>query len=492
MRDAHQARIRAVSEQLAARPPGSRITIRKTTPSHSIRDSRYKSGCHSIDVSPLNEVLGIDTARRLATVEGQVTVGQLARATLAEGLLPAVVPEFRQFTVSGLINGEGIQSSSHRYGTFTRTLESVEVVLADGSVVNTSAASHANLFEAMPESLGTLGIVTAATVRLVPAGPLVKTTCRAFSTIEDYLAAFRATLGTCAFHEGVIFSPRLHVLITGDFVADGAATVTLRPDERGAPYFYQYVRRAAAARDATEDVLETLSYLSRSERGMWWMAECHADFPLMTETTWGRRLLDDRVAESYSRNGLASDDLPALERDRCVINQDMGVALQRLGEGIAWVQERLGVYPIWNCAVGLPDPGYVPGETSYVVDIGIYGEPTVSGYRHIRDMRALQKMADAPSLWGVSYLAWDELRATNPRRYDAYERARGEAGAAEAFLHIRDKVVWVDGSQPDEGKIPMWRLRRSFGKRWYLNPLVYPLLATVFVSKAIWRRQLAG
>ena len=488
MSDGHRNKIRAVSEQVLARPPGSKITILKTTPSHSIRDPGYKTRCHPIDVSPLNEVLGIDTARRLATVEGQVTIGVLARATRAEGLLPAVVPEFRQFTVSGLINGEGIQSSSHRYGPFSQTLESVELLLADGSVVTASATSHASLFAALPESLGTLGIVTAATVRLVPAGPFVKTTCRAFSTLREYLAAFCDTLGTCAFHEGVIFGPRLHVLITGDFVDDGGATASFHPEERGNPYFYQYVRKVAAERGTTVDTLETLSYLSRSERGLWWMAECHADFPLLTETTWGRRHVDDQVARTYSRNGLTgSDHMTALERSRCVISQDMGVTLQRLGEGIAWVQERLGVYPIWNCAVCLPNPGPVARETSYVVDIGIYGEPTVSGYRHIRDMRALQRMAEVPSLWGTSYLTWDELYATNPRRYDAYERARTEAGSAGAFLHIRDKVVWVDGSQPDEGRIPLWRLRRSFGRRWYLNPLVYPLLATVLASKLIWR-----
>src|SRR5262245_51605657 len=114
MNDGHQRKLRAVSEQLVARPPRSPLTIRKTTPSHSIRDPGYKSRCHPVDVSTLNEVLCIDKARRLATVEGQVTLGQLARATLAEELLPAVVPEFRQFTVAGLISGEGIQSSSHR------------------------------------------------------------------------------------------------------------------------------------------------------------------------------------------------------------------------------------------------------------------------------------------------------------------------------------------------------------------------------------------
>ncbi len=54
MPDGHQNKIRAVSEQVLAR---SKITILKTTPSHSIRDPGDKANCHSVDVSPLNEVL---------------------------------------------------------------------------------------------------------------------------------------------------------------------------------------------------------------------------------------------------------------------------------------------------------------------------------------------------------------------------------------------------------------------------------------------------
>lgn len=487
---AHRAKVEAVAAQMAARPPHSKITIRKATPGHSIRDGSYKRACHPIDVSALGDVLLIDTTQRLATVEGQVTMGQLARATLAHGLSPAVVPEYRAFSVSGLINGEGIQSSSHRSGVFTQTLETVELLLADGSVVDASVTSHPDLFAALPESLGTLGIVTAATIRLVPAGPFVRTTYRAFASRSDYLTAFRETLGTCAFHEGVIFSPQFHVLITGDFLEDAGATPTLRPDERGTPYFYQHVRATARADAAAHDIIETPAYLARSERGLWWMAECHADFPLLTETTWGRCRVDDSVARAYSRSGFAGDDdRPVVERNRSVLSQDMAVTLERLGDGLAWVQQRLGVYPIWNCAARFldsPSDG-VSGRARYAVDIGLYGEPTAPGYRHIRDLRALQQMADRPSLWGVSYLTWDELRATDPHRFDTYERARAAAGADAAFLHIRDKVVWIDPLQPDQGRDPVWRLRRSFGRRWYLNPVVYPVLATAAVSKAIWR-----
>src|SRR5215207_1090522 len=101
----HADRVAAVARPIASRPPGTRVTVRQATPSHSIRDQAYKRGLHAVDVSALDQIVEIDAERRVVRAEGQVTMAALAAATLAQGLLPAVVPEFRQFTVSGLING---------------------------------------------------------------------------------------------------------------------------------------------------------------------------------------------------------------------------------------------------------------------------------------------------------------------------------------------------------------------------------------------------
>jgi hypothetical protein len=187
--------------------------------------------------------------------------------------------------------------------------------------------------------------------------------------------------------------------------------------------------------------------------------------------------------QGYKR-GLHPVDVSALDQ----INQDMGVRLERLAEGVRWIEEHLGVYPIWNCAVRLPDAARATFKgSSHLVDLGIYGEPKVAGYRRVSAMRALQTMADIPSLWGVSYLSWAQLSNTFPERYARYERARQQVAADAAFLHLRDKVVWIAPDAPDPGPIPMWRLRRSYGARWYLNPVSYLVLGAAAVSKAIWR-----
>jgi FAD/FMN-containing dehydrogenase len=488
MNRTHDERVTALATQLKARPSGAKVTIRKATPSHSIRDSAYKTSCHPVDVSNLTQILAIDPVARLATVEGQVLIGDLARATLEQGLLPAVVPEFRKFTVAGLVNGEGIQSSSHRYGIFTSTLESVDLLIADGSVLRTSSTQNTEVFTALPESLGTLGIVTAATIRLVPAKPWVKLSYRRFDTRQGYVAAFEQSLEQHDFHEGVIYGPKGYVLLTGDFIDDPGTLPVFDPWAAGGEYYYQHVRKEVGARREVEEAVETLAYLSRSERGMWWLMECHADFPLLSETAWGRRHMDQVATEIYNKSGFVSSDLSTLERDRCLINQDMGVKLNRLGEGVEWVQQRLNVYPIWNCALRLPEEARSRLETSHLVDIGIYGEPMSPDYRHIRDMRDLQRFVDLPSLWGVSYLTWEEIVTSQKDRCERYDYARNLVRADEAFLHLKDKVVWVDPKGPSPGKIPRWRLLRTFGPRWHFNPLVYLLLGVVYFSKLIFRR----
>jgi hypothetical protein len=104
-------------------------------------------------------------------------------------------------------------------------------------------------------------------------------------------------------------------------------------------------------------------------------------------------------------------------------------------------------------------------------------------------MRALQTMGDAPSLWGISYRSWDEMVDAFPDRYNRYERVRRDYAADAAFLHLRDKVVWVDPASPDPGPIRCWRLYREYGPRWFLNPVALLVLAMAAATNAVWRRR---
>jgi delta24-sterol reductase len=81
----------------------------------------------------------------------------------------AVVSELDDLTVGGLINGYGIEGSSHIYGLFSDTVVAMEVVLADGRVVRAAKDNeHSDLFYGIPWSQGTLGLLVSAEIKLIP------------------------------------------------------------------------------------------------------------------------------------------------------------------------------------------------------------------------------------------------------------------------------------------------------------------------------------
>src|SRR3972149_7541406 len=79
--------------------------------SNTTRSKSYKQTGGKLDLEAFNEIIKIDPHKRLALVEPRVTMEQLAKATLAYGLMPPVIPEFKGITVGGAIAGGAAESS---------------------------------------------------------------------------------------------------------------------------------------------------------------------------------------------------------------------------------------------------------------------------------------------------------------------------------------------------------------------------------------------
>ena len=490
----HRARVRAISEQVKARPAGQKISIRKSTPTHQIHDLSWKENCYRVDVSGLNEILafrnGVDRLGQdcpIAICEGQVEMGKLAAATLARGLIPQVVPEYTNFTVAGLINGEGIQTSAFKHGVFSHSILMMEVVLGNGEVVECDLNTNRELFVAMPESYGTLGIVTLAAVALRPAKPWVKSVYHQYNSMPQFVQAYQDVVvaGAGAFLEGLVVDPGRYLIIHSDFAdsADGLPVYHPEPEDtvHGEPYYYQYVLRQVLRNGVVairEDAIPTWEFLFRSMRGAWWMIECHINWRFLTNRRFFRRLVDREMAKIGFEN---RSKLSRAELERCFVLQDMGIRLSRLEEGISWVERRLGVYPLWICAVdprrGLkstdeyrvinPDIARKMDEMKeeWIVDIGIYGEPGVQPFRHFRVLAELQDFVDCPSAWGTAYN--ENADALSER----YRPLRQRWHAYEAFPGLDEKIVARNtrDADLDEGPIPNWRLVRDYGPHWKLK-----------------------
>ncbi len=177
-------RAELVASLTVARAAGVKIALGKST--SNLFRRRDLSGAHRVDVRSFNHVLLIDRDHMIADVEGMTTYETFVDATLLHGLLPAVVPQLKTITTGGAVSGIGIESSSFRFGLVHETVEEMEILLGDGSIVRCSRDENPDLFFGFPNSYGTLGYALRLRMRLIPALPYVRLSHTRFDDPDRY------------------------------------------------------------------------------------------------------------------------------------------------------------------------------------------------------------------------------------------------------------------------------------------------------------------
>ena len=152
-----------------------------------------------VALTGMNKIREIDVPNRTATVEPGIINLHLQEALAPHGLEYAPDPSSQRIcTIGGNVgtNAGGPHTLAH--GSTVNHILGLEVVLPGGRVTRLGAAQldapGIDLRGVFVGSEGTLGIVTAVTVRLVPKQEAVRTLLAIFDTVDDASAAVSAVI----------------------------------------------------------------------------------------------------------------------------------------------------------------------------------------------------------------------------------------------------------------------------------------------------------
>ena len=385
-RDAHERAVERLRASYDAIPAGSPVRLAKRT--SNLFRARSGTGAPGLDVSGLGGVVAFDVhpdGTATADVQGMCTYEDLVDVTLPRGWIPPVVPQLRSITLGGAVTGLGIESTSFRNGLPHESVLEMDVLTGDGQLVTTRPGEE--LFDAFPNSYGSLGYATRLRIRLEKAPEYVDLRHLRFDDLDALAKTVDVVVETGEHDgvrvdglDGVAFEPGESYLTlatwrdvpAGD-AAVGTTTVTTSDYTGMQPYFRSIQERET-------DTLTTYDYLWRWDTDWFW---CSGAFGLQNPHVrrlwprrWRRSDVYHKLVGLETRLGVvARIDRRRGKPERERVIQDIEVPVDRTAEFVRWFDDAVGMRPVWLCPLrasrAWPSYPLEPGQT--YVNIGFWG-----------------------------------------------------------------------------------------------------------------------
>lgn len=484
----HKQRVREIQDNvLAWKKKGSQrrlCTARGGWQSISPGYRAYKKKSTKISIN-LYDILELDEAAATLRVEPMVNMGMISHFLIPKGLTLPVLPELDDLTVGGLLMGVGIETSSHKYGLFNDNVVAAEVVLADGSLVKCSAAENRELFDALPWSYGTLGLLVSVTLKLVTCKPWVRVEYHPCQTKDQGVEKFRMlteappTEEVADFVEALAYSDE-HMVVMPAFFASDEEARRGRKNRIGLwykPWFYKHVESFLAG-GSTKVMVEYLplrDYYHRHTKSIFW--ELEQIIPVGNHPVF-RGLLGWAVPPKVSF--LKLTQTAALQRlyETQHVIQDMLVPNSKMGEALGVFKEQYDLYPLWICPYRAYDYGAKKGAPPHrhflkkpkecdaedelgkyemYVDLGAYGIPRAVEEKRAFDIvkvsREVEHYVESvhgfQMLYADSYMSRDEFRKMfDHRHYDAMKaKYDPDGGFPEVYEKVCKKAMKIWDTQ---------------------------------------------
>lgn len=455
-RASYDQRVRALSEQYAALPPGAPVRLAKRT--SNLFRQRVESSAPGLDVTSFDGVLEVDPIARTAQVQGMTTYEHLVEATLAYGLMPLCVPQLKTITLGGAVTGLGIESTSFRWGLPHESVIDMDILTGDGQILTVSGRPddpHRDLYYGFPNSYGTLGYALRLKIELEPVQPYVRLRHIRFDTAQAMAEAITLVTDTqewdgvpVHFLDGTVFGRSEQYLTLGEMVAErGDLTPS---DYTGRDIYYRSIQRVR------EDLLTIHDYIWRWDTDWFWCSRAFgAQRPLIrrlwpkdklrSDAYWKIIAWDRRTGFSTKANRMRRR--PAREE----VVQDIEVPVDRVAEFLDFFHREVGIEPVWVCPLRQRDPTarwplyeFDPGVT--YVNIGFWstvplpeGIEPAEGKVNRRIEEVVTAQGGRKSLYSSAYYSPEEFWSIYGG--DAYASLKRAYDPHSRLLDLYDKVV---------------------------------------------------
>ena len=458
---------------------------------------------NTFDTKHLFHILKVDGETRTALVEPNVPMDQLVQATLRHGLIPPVVMEFPSTTVGQGFAGAAGGSSSFKHGLFDRTVNWIEIVLANGDVINASGTEEPDLFSGAAGSFGSLGVTTLLELKLVKAKKYVEVAYFPVTSISQAVEKIKEASYDLSndYIEGILLARDGGVIMTGQLTdAHKNGTRIQRFSRAPDPWFYLHAKKiSTSSKTTTTEVIPLEDYLFRHDRGAFWTGAYAFKYfmaPFNHLTRWALdAFMHSQVLFHAGReSGYGSRYLL----------QDLALPAPTAQKFIQYVDETVGLYPLWLCPLRLKgqlplhprNPYSIPGGPmeKILINVRVWGPGPSSHDRFVYVNRKLEQRVR--QLSGTKWL-YAHTYYTEADFWDIYDREWYDALRtkydATSLPSVYDKVRidLDDQKQAMSGIWALWPLsgvwgflRAAFGGDHILVP--EPRTFLVFASFVGW------
>lgn len=422
----------------------------------------------TIDISGLNRIIEINPEERTIIVEPNVPMDALVEATLQHNLIPPVVMEFPGITVGGGIQGGAGESSSAAYGLFHETCLEYEIILGTGERVIASPSQHPDLFHGTACTYGTIGIITRAKIRLIPAKKFVTLTYHRQSSYEDAVSFTTDHVKTGVhFIDAIFFERTRGVVMVGELSETATHTLAIFTRAKD-DWFYLHADDISKNHELYTESIPLRDYLFRYDRGAFWMGKYGFDFlhvPFNAATRY--------IANRFIRTRELYASLHAADFSQRYLVQDIAFPRETAAAFLEKISLDLNIFPLWfvPAKVSTSSPlssTYLP--TDLIISVGIWGEAHVPFQDFVALNRSLEKATSEHGgrkwLYGHQYYTREEFWSIFDRSW--YSTMRQRYQAESTFPDIYDKVTVTKQYRPSVWRGVWKNIQRTF--KWDKGP----------------------